>query len=215
MLLFLLWFWGWSLRPLNPAFPAFVWNTVSWLVSFLSAVYPRVFSVFSPWYMDHLNDRSLALSSFCFWGAKLCLHRNRLRMLHYDYAQFTGFQEVPELPIRDQFEQVDWFCLSWNEGKSPWVFFCLRRQTYTKGANGTHWKVSLCECVASAVQFKWDTTHCSMISVAFSNFFSLPQISYHGVMLCKTAVLGIQFLQHKFINPFVHYPKLTSSPLNY
>lgn len=50
-------------------------------------------------------------------------------MLHSDYSLLTGLQEVPELPTRDQFEQVAWVCLSEGGGRgwaSLWGVFVYR-----------------------------------------------------------------------------------------
>lgn len=57
--------------------------------------------------MDHINDRTLALSSE---GLNVITEAQDAAL--WLFSLFTGFQEVPELPTRDQFEQFDWFCLS-------------------------------------------------------------------------------------------------------
>lgn len=82
----------------------------------------------SPECVQRSKERTLAPSSLCLAGAKCHWHR----MLHSDYSLLTGFQEVPELPTRDQFEQVAWVCLSEGGGRG-WAglfmgWFCLQRQ---------------------------------------------------------------------------------------
>lgn len=91
------------------------------------------------------------------------------------YLMFVGFQEVPVHPTRDrfeQFEQLDWF----RRGRGgkwravPGVF--LFKKTGKWRGNKWHPLDGLsaqCKClVAPAVQFRLDSSHCSMTSFVLS-----------------------------------------------